>query len=312
MTRKSFAALSDVEKDGFLEAVLMLKAEGTGLLSTYDRLVALHAAVMAVQTPQGGPVNMGHLEAGFLPWHRQFLLVFEQELSRVVPATTLPYWDWTEATTTRDVLFQDDFLSLTTPANPGPIASGYFAFDAPGTPNNATPEPAWWPIGLQGFRVVQGLDGGFGTALRRTIDPFEELAWESEVNAIFNTDSYEVFRQRVEAAPRMHNFCHNWMGGHMSDVLISPNDPIFFMHHANVDRLWSQWQADNHVGAGFYPNAGEPPGHNLDDLMWPWIGNAAGYQSMTIPEWALPTGVHDIEVRPSSVLDIAGLGYDYQ
>ena len=76
MSRRSFAALNPAERDSFLEAILLLKTEGadTSILSTYDRFVALHAAVMRVATPTGGaPVNMGHLEAGFLPWHRQFL-----------------------------------------------------------------------------------------------------------------------------------------------------------------------------------------------------------------------------------------------
>ncbi|MBI1207025.1 MAG: hypothetical protein GC191_07015 [Azospirillum sp.] len=37
-----------------------------------------------------------------------------------------------------------------------------------------------------------------------------------------------------------HNLVHNRVGGFMGDFLSSV-DPIFFMHHANIDRLWKIW-----------------------------------------------------------------------
>ena len=306
--RKSFVDLSDQERDRFLEAVLLLKVEflNNNPLNTYDRYVAMHAAAMQVQTP-GSPlsVNMGHLEAGFLPWHRMFLRMFELDLERVKPGAALPYWDWTEATATRDVLFQENFLSTPT------VDRGYFAFNAPGTPDNPTPIPGWWPNGLEGFRVLNGLSAGFGTALSRTPNGYEELAWPSEVDEVFGTDSYEAFRQSLEAGPRMHNFGHNWVGGHMSNVLIPPNDPIFFMHHANADKLWNEWQAAGHQGSGFYPDSGEPAGHNLNNLMWPWVGNTPGYASLLIPDWALPSAIGNTQIHPSDLLDIATLNYSY-
>lgn len=36
----------------------------------------------------------------------------------------------------------------------------------------------------------------------------------------------------------LHNRVHNWMGGSMGPGT-SPNDPIFFLHHAYVDKLWA-------------------------------------------------------------------------
>ena len=82
----------------------------------------------------------------------------------------------------------------------------------------------------------------------------------------------------------------------MSNPLYSPNDPIFMLNHANVDRLWALWQSRDHDGPTFYP-ADEnwsdqesnsdteqsrprvPKGHRLRDAMWPWVGNAKGYKS---------------------------------
>ena len=39
----------------------------------------------------------------------------------------------------------------------------------------------------------------------------------------------------------MHNSVHVWLNGTMSDVALSPNDPIFIAHHAFVDYLYEIW-----------------------------------------------------------------------
>ena len=36
------------------------------------------------------------------------------------------------------------------------------------------------------------------------------------------------------------------------------NDPLFFLHHANVDRLWAMWQDKNRASAGTAANYGNP------------------------------------------------------
>ena len=70
----------------------------------------------------------------------------------------------------------------------------------------------------------------------------------------------------------------------------APNDPVFFLHHANIDRLWSVWM-ERH-GQQYLPESGGPVGHNIDDLMWPY---------------------HQIgmEVSPRMVLDSRTYGYIY-
>lgn len=49
----------------------------------------------------------------------------------------------------------------------------------------------------------------------------------------------------------------------------SANDPAFFLHHANVDRIWSQWQAI-HGKDNYAPVTGGPSGTNLRDTMMPY------------------------------------------
>lgn len=55
----------------------------------------------------------------------------------------------------------------------------------------------------------------------------------------------DAFEPAVESAP--HNPVHNLIGGAMANVSISPRDPIFWLHHGNIDRLWDAWV---HAGGG--------------------------------------------------------------
>ncbi len=48
----------------------------------------------------------------------------------------------------------------------------------------------------------------------------------------------------------------------------SPNDPVFWLHHANIDRIYQMW-LDRH-GPNYQPVSGGPWGHNLNDSMWPY------------------------------------------
>jgi tyrosinase len=56
----------------------------------------------------------------------------------------------------------------------------------------------------------------------------------------------------------------------MLNVWSSINDPLFYLHHGNLDRIWSIWQKQpgnlNAMGGPVYPNGtGET---TLDSLMY--------------------------------------------
>jgi tyrosinase len=61
----------------------------------------------------------------------------------------------------------------------------------------------------------------------------------------------------------IHGGVHIWVGGTMSDASVSPADPVFWLHHANLDRLWWAWY--NAAGNHQNPNLTGP-----DAAMDPW------------------------------------------
>lgn len=76
------------------------------------------------------------------------------------------------------------------------------------------------------------------------------------------------FETAFETMP--HNPVHNIIGSTMA-TMQSPADPIFFLHHANVDRLWSAWQQ---AGGG----RTTPPASNSY-----WNGNLTYATRLTMP-----------------------------
>ena len=75
------------------------------------------------------------------------------------------------------------------------------------------------------------------------------------------------------------------------DLNTSLNDPVFWLHHSNVDRIWQAWIEEN--GEVYEPLGGWPrPDENLNQAMLPY--DKVGQR-----------------VTPKSVLDIDKLGYRY-
>ena len=64
-----------------------------------------------------------------------------------------------------------------------------------------------------------------------------ELPTSDEINQVY---SFKTFRQFTANLELYHNRPHVWVGGTMV-TYSSPADPIFWLHHANIDRIWSLW-----------------------------------------------------------------------
>jgi tyrosinase len=79
-------------------------------------------------------------------------------------------------------------------------------------------------------------------------------------NALSQT-TFNSFTSTLEA---IHDSVHVWVGGSMGSIPTAPADPVFWMHHANIDRLWAVWQAS---AAGSGKN---PPLMGADAVMDPY------------------------------------------
>ena len=88
----------------------------------------------------------------------------------------------------------------------------------------------------------------------------------------------------------------------------SPNDPLFFMHHANVDRIWCQWQAAHPFAFHHLPSGGgtcfEFP-HPNDDP------NPQNVYDKACTDMELMVLFGPPSRRPVDMLNMRALGFEY-
>ncbi|NJC70795.1 tyrosinase family protein [Planosporangium thailandense] len=253
-TRKNQRDLTAAEKRDFVNAILELKRNGH-----YDRFVQTHNHFITSDTDDS--VRVGHRSPSFLPWHRRFLLEFEQALQAVNPAVTLPYWDWTVDRSATSSVWAPDFMGGDGRAGDGQVTTGPFAY---GSGN--------WTLTVRADSrpYLRRQLGGSGDVLPTAADVRSVLAIATYDAAPWNSRAATGFRNSVEGwrGPNLHNRVHVWVGGNMQTGM-SPNDPVFWLHHCYIDKLWSDWQRA-HPGSGYLPVGGTPDVVDLHDAMAPW------------------------------------------
>ena len=267
-------------------------------LSTYDRYVVIHAAAMGKLTPYQNDIvgfrgrNAAHRGPVFLPWHREFLRRFEQDLQRVSgePNLSLPYWKWDndqldpDSSRVWDVIGpigprEDDFQVLSGPFpfdwdNPRD-PTNWMIVDALGRPDGPLIRTCGWSQNPEVPRRT--LPSTADIAWAKSLVEYDSDPWSAASGLLDQGSSFrnalEGFIVNTTTGPRLgnglHNRVHNWMQGSMGPGT-SPNDPIFFLHHAYVDKLWADWEAV-HPNA-YLPISNGPLGHNWSDALYPWNG----------------------------------------
>jgi tyrosinase len=336
--RRSQRKLSSDEKQKFLDAVIALKnAKYPSGLSKYDWFVKAHVIggnmgpdTIALPVPPPPPMIMyAHRNPAFFPWHRQFILDFEQALQAIDPSVNLPFWDWTRDDSKKKWLpwgsiWRDSMMGSDGDVDHDDmVMNGRFGSHDPQQPGD-------FQLNLVTASYKSYLQRHLGRAPAAS-EPGDQSDWtlplpdgedvrDSMTVAAYDADPWDTtpaardsFRNYQEgwADPlpsghessesfHMHNRVHVWVGGSM-EPMTSPNDPIFFLHHCNVDRIWAMWQA-RHPGIN-YPDRAVVTvlqnGQGLNDPMPPWDGR-------TDPD----RGVIPV-VTPKDVLVHTSLGYSY-
>ncbi|MBS1494969.1 MAG: tyrosinase family protein [Bacteroidetes bacterium] len=316
--RKNVKFLTAAERSDFVQAVLMLKNTSSPYqpaLSYYDQFVSWHTNAFYCDT------MAAHMGPAFCPWHRQFLLMFENALRSVSGKdVTIPYWDWTDVESTNSV-FMDDFMG-----GNGDPSQNYALMSGPFRKDNWTlrifDQLAAYPYHIPYLIRSMGtfpnqpvLPTAAHVTEALSINVYDAAPYNSTVNPLAGFRNYlEGWRGCTSEACQdtlmnpicpglsqsdMHNRVHLWVGGSVGSgdtvgtivLNSSPNDPVFWLHHANVDRLWAKWI--NAHGEVYVPVSGGPMGHNLNDMMWPYM-------------------TYGMHVTPKDMLSDQKLGYKYQ
>lgn len=180
----------------------------------------------------------------FLPWHRGYVAAFEAVVATTIrdlggpEEWALPYWNYSEPLAANPdarlmpPAFRDELL---------PDGSPNFLWSR----RNAVP------------------DGDF--ALDDTVVHLDALTFQNFTNAAigapsgfggpptgFNPGGGD--NGALESIP--HNRVHTRIGGFMGDPATAALDPIFWLHHCNIDRLWEAWRSQG------------PAFANPDDPAW--------------------------------------------
>jgi len=87
-------------------------------------------------------------------------------------------------------------------------------------------------------------------------------------NLVNNVVSFTSFANGLEFDA--HNEVHNWCNGTLTNPMTASRDPIFWLLHANVDRLWDDWQTRR---------SGVPDLKGMDQTLDPWPQSASQVDS---------------------------------
>ena len=297
-------------------------------------------------TYNGAMVDFAHSGPAFPVWHRHLILLFEKEVQRITNNTSfgLPYWQWEEGDTSPFTV--EDFgvpatVRYNTPAVPvtGKLVNPHDW--------NTICDISHWVHNVNCSEYWRVCNPAADLAAKRHVErgnpPVDiYLPNRVEVQMALAATSYDVvdasgkysrssprqsFRQRFEgrtfmcsaalcvypetplemAMFRVHNMPHAWVGGLMIETTTSANDPSFFVHHSNVDRILESWLQKFVRGSSnpallpeYVPVSGGHPGHNRDDYLVPFFPLTKAVDGFRIAE---ELGYSYDELIPASVQD---------
>ena len=234
--RKNEANMNDTEKNVFKNGITAFNnlPASPHVSGNYRQTVTIHVNPHRIHSGDG-PVGTQR----FLTWHRYYLAALEAWVRTLEPNFFIPYWDWTKNPNVPTWL--ENFL-----------------------PTVWIPDTETIPPSPSGYTkiIVYRTPGQQQNGFLPTVDDVKDL---------YNYDTYGDFTRHLEW---LHGGVHTWVGGPMIDIRTSPADPLFWLHHANVDRIWSIWQTTH--------SNQNPTLSPIDQELDPWY---ASNQYATEPQW---------------------------
>lgn len=295
--RRDWDSLKPAERKAYISAVQCLfskpaksdPATVPGAKTRYDDFVAQHInQTLSI-----------HGTGNFLSWHRYFVHGYEKALREECGYKgAQPYWNWFK--------YQDNLRA--SPVFDGSDTSmggdGYFVAHNGSVGGTGR---IFLPSGQGGGCIASGPFKGLQTnlgpisptmagevkvpsrfsynprCLKRDLTPAASTGWltnQNLYNITLGPASKDITLFQNELQGRfgdlflgLHAAGHFTIGGDAGDVYSSPNDPVFFLHHTMLDRVWWIWQAlhrdqANTVG-GTITIFNNPPSRNatLEDLV---------------------------------------------
>ena len=216
----------------FVDANGGVTANGGGTFTDQVNLIQAHLTAF----------SPAHGHAWFLPWHRAYIAQLNQVLQdHSDNCVNVPYWDWTLDEGERPVdgnipAFDPVIMGTTRDLGTSPADSrlkdGMFACDA------GDPSSYWVPHvpggGSLDFATTNCLQRRYNENNVVTFDTALEV--DDEIN---DNNDFTSFYVDVEGGS--HIPPHTYVQGHMTTGA-SSFDPLFFMHHNMIDKVWDDWQ----------------------------------------------------------------------
>lgn len=283
--RRDVTTLTAAERQQFIDTLYAMKRATSSYdpsTNAYDYFVKLHVAAM----PENAPMTNAHESSSFLPWHREMLMRFEKEMRKSSgnAQMSLPFWNWHQPKA-HEKIFTNDFLGGNgDQLDGGLLKTGAFrvgvwalAASSDATPNeyvdpNDIDKAEMDPLPLTGLTRKFEFGGKAQPDLTffdkymstQTVEnlmsiknydaaPYME-SMPMEPGPVQESDQWNSVSMRKTLEKLLHNPVHFYIGGQMRTAS-SPNDPVFFLHHCNVDRLWDLWQAK--YGNTTYPTSAQ-------------------------------------------------------
>ncbi|KAI8613885.1 hypothetical protein BC830DRAFT_1129969 [Chytriomyces sp. MP71] len=227
IVRREWNELTASDKQTYVNAIVTLTKRNmnSGFYNastiSYHEFTATHAA----------NAHWTHGTDLFYTYQRAMVAYFEQALQTVGWNRGLVYWDWASVSQnwwTSDVFQYFGAVSSTDPDNcvlDGPFAKGKFSVST--------------DAASLALRKVTGDQ----TCLRRCGMKGTPVTDATVINTILYATNYTSFRG--DDTSNYHAVGHGTIGGNGCDLRnpsYSPNDPIFWLHHGFVDKVWWRWQ----------------------------------------------------------------------